>query len=88
MENNNNSSQREELLEQISALEFVIADLKLFLDTHPCNQEVLKVYGEYVRQSKELREKFTAFYGPLMAETYEPENYWAWIKNPWPWDAN
>ena len=67
MENNNNSSQREELLEQISALEFVIADLKLFLDTHPCNQEVLKVYGEYVRQSKELREKFTAFYGPLMA---------------------
>ena len=75
MENNNNSSQREELLEQISALEFVIADLKLFLDTHPCNQEVLKVYREYVQQSKELREKFTAFYGPLMAETYEPENY-------------
>lgn len=88
MENSNSNKSREELLEQISALEFVLADLKLFLDTHPCNTEVLSIYGEYVRQVKELRAQFTAFYGPLMAEAYEPENYWAWINDPWPWHAN
>lgn len=87
MENVTQNKEREELLEQISALEFVLTDLKLFLNTHPCNREVLKVYSEYVRQARELRDQYTAFYGPLMAENYEPEDYWAWINNPWPWDA-
>lgn len=88
MENSASNKEREELLEEISALEFVIADLKLFLDTHPCDQDVLKIYSEYVRQVKELRAQFTAFYGPLMAESYEPEDHWAWINEPWPWNAN
>ena len=87
MENVTSNREREELLEQISALEFVLQDLKLFLDTHPCNQEALKIYREYVQKARELRTQYTAFYGPLMAENYEPENYWAWINNPWPWNS-
>ncbi len=79
-------NERRELLEQISAIEFVIADLKLFLDTHPCDADALKLYKDQVQKVKDLREKYVAFYGPLMAECYEPDKTWAWIDDPWPWN--
>ena len=77
---------REELLNKISAVCFVVQDLKLFLDTHPCNEDAIKLYGDYVKEAKKLKEKYTAFYGPLMAEQYEPDDGWKWIDGPWPWD--
>lgn len=86
MEIANKNTDRCKLLEKISVLEFVIADLKLFLDTHPNEQEALNAYGKYVDEVRELRTQYTAFYGPLQAEDYVPEANWAWINDPWPWD--
>lgn len=86
MEIANKNTDKCKLLERISALEFVIADLKLFLDTHPAEKEALDAYRAYVEEVKELRTQYTAFYGPLQAENYEPETCWTWIDNPWPWD--
>lgn len=77
---------REDLLQKISAVCFVVQDLKLFLDTHPENAEAMRLYGDYVREAKKLKERYTAFYGPLMAETFEPDGEWKWIDDPWPWD--
>lgn len=86
MEIANKISDRCTLSEKISALEFVLADLKLFLDTHPTEKDALEAYRKYVKEVAELRTQYTAFYGPLQAENYEPEAHWKWIDNPWPWD--
>lgn len=85
MENTPNMKERDSLLEQISAYEFVLEDLKLYLDTHPCCQEVLTLYRNYVKQAQALREQYVSFYGPLMANNFEPDNFWCWINDPWPW---
>ncbi len=87
MQIDTNNKERDALLEQISAYEFVLDDLKLFLDTHPCNQEILTLYRNYVKKARELTEQFEAFYGPLSACNFEPDNFWCWINNPWPWDC-
>lgn len=86
MEIANKNTDRCRLLEKISALEFVLADLKLFLDTHPTEKDALTTYGKYVNEVKELRTQYTAFYGPLQAEDYDPEACWTWINDPWPWN--
>ncbi len=81
-----NIPSRCELIEALSAHEFVIADLKLFLDTHPCDSDALSAYRKCVKEAGELRTRYEAFYGPLQAESYQPDESWAWICNPWPWD--
>ncbi len=84
---NTNRVNKQELLDRIYALDFAISDLKLFLDTHPCNEEALSLYRKWVEENTSLKETYTAFFGPLMAETYVPGNYWAWIEDPWPWST-
>ncbi len=79
---------KDELLDELSAVCFVVQDIKLFLDTHPCDKDMISMYREYVAQSKQLKQQYEAFYGPLVAETYEPEEKWRWIDDPWPWECS
>ena len=80
-----NCNARKQLTEQLSATEFVLYDLRLFLNTHPTCIEALTAYKKLVKEAKELRAKYQSAYGPLQAESYEPENCWGWIDDPWPW---
>jgi len=80
-----NCTQRQKLSDQLSATEFVLYDLRLFLNTHPTCPDALTAYKKLVKEAKELRTKYESMYGPLQAEGYEPENCWGWIDGPWPW---
>lgn len=77
---------REQLLRQISAYDFAIVELHLFLDTHPNDNAIASKLDEYVMKSNELRREFESRYGPLTAMGKDA-NRWAWISNPWPWDT-
>ncbi len=37
---------RSELLEWINVVSFAVDDVKLFLDTHPCNEDALEYFEE------------------------------------------
>ena len=39
---------RNDLLNWINVVSFAVDDVKLFLDTHPCNQEALVYFEEYL----------------------------------------
>lgn len=74
-------------LVELMALDFAIDELGLYLDTHADDQEVLQLYWSYIKLSKEGREKYQKLYGPLMKKDLTPEDGFAWLKNPWPWEV-
>ena len=43
---------RHELMEWINIVSFAVDDVKLFLDTHPCNTEALEYFEEFKRITK------------------------------------
>ncbi len=73
-------------LVELMALDFAIKELNLYLDTHANDQEVLQLYWSYIKLAKEGREKYQKMYGPLTSNDLTPEDGYAWLKDPWPWD--
>ena len=74
-------------LVELMALDFAIKELNLYLDTHANDKEVLELYWSYLKLTKEGREKYEKMYGPLMSTDLTPEDGYAWLKDPWPWDV-
>jgi len=73
-------------LVELMALDFAIDELGLYLTTHSSDQEVLQLYWSYIKLASEGREKYQKLYGPLLQTDLTPEDGFAWIKDPWPWD--
>ena len=63
-----------------------IDELGLYLTTHANDQEVLQLYWSYIKLAQEGREKYEKMYGPLLQTDLTPEEGFAWLKDPWPWD--
>jgi spore coat protein JB len=75
---------RDEMLRQLSALDFYSIDLHLYLNTHPDDKDALNKYNTVVTEAAALRRDFESTYGPLSMG--QPSKYpWQWIENPWPW---
>ena len=74
-------------LNELQALEFVLVELGLYLDTHEEDKEAFELFREYVALEKEGREKYEAMYGPLtLAATANGNEFGRWLKDPWPWN--
>lgn len=79
---------REKLIMCISEVSFYMDDLRLFLDSHPCDQEALAAYEEFHKRRKALVEEYEDMYGPMTS--YGRNNscdMWNWTKYPWPWEG-
>lgn len=77
---------RDELLKQLTALDFMAVDLQLYLDTHPNDRGALCKYNAIVAQAAMLRSMFERLYGPLCSFRSNSQYPWQWINNPWPWN--
>ena len=73
-------------LVELMALDFAIDELGLYLTTHAQDQEALQLYWSYIKLAKEGREKYQKMYGPLLQTDLTPEDGFAWLKDPWPWE--
>ena len=74
-------------LGELQALEFVLLELGLYLDTHQADEEAFALFQQYAALEKAGREKYEAMCGPItMAATANHKSYSCWINNPWPWD--
>ena len=73
-------------LVELMALDFAIDELGLYLVTHAQDQEALQLYWSYIKLAQEGREKYQKLYGPLLQTDLTPEDGYAWLKDPWPWD--
>lgn len=77
---------RQELLNKIQILEFVVHDAGLYLDTHPMDQVALCYYHNYREMLDAAVAEYTACYGPLTMGSVLSTNKWTWIEHPWPWE--
>ena len=80
-------TERDMLLKRISALDFAIVELDLYLDTHAFDQETTDKLNYYKQKSKILKKEYAEKFGPLSSKSKE-KNRWSWISDPWPWESN
>jgi spore coat protein JB len=74
-----------ELLKQITAANFMVEDLHLYLNTHPADREALVKYNAFVMQAHSLKQQYERLYGMLHEHNASPYP-WQWINQPWPWE--
>lgn len=72
-------------LNELQALEFVVTELGLYLDTHPDDEEAFYVYKQYVELEKNARQAFVENNGPLFQSDSAQDGHYTWIQDPWPW---
>jgi spore coat protein JB len=78
---------REQLMCCITEVSFAIDDVKLYLDTHPCDKEALEYYENYRQLRKEAIKEYRDCYGPISSYDVKTENVWTWVTEPWPWEG-
>ena len=78
---------REELMREIHALSFAMAEAQLFLDTHPECRDALTYFRDTRNQLDGLMTEYQNKYGPLFADMTVGDK-WTWVDGPWPWQHN
>lgn len=73
-------------LAELQALEFVLVELGLYLDTHQEDAEAMELFRQYSALEKAGRERYEAKYGPVTQPATAQSKTWSWIKDPWPWN--
>lgn len=84
--NAQNSCTQREMLHKIMSLNFAINDLALYLDTHPNDQNAIRMHCEYSEKQIELTAEYQKLYGPLTINFIS--DTWDWIDQPWPWERS
>jgi spore coat protein JB len=77
-----------QLLEQLQAVDFVLVELTLYLDTHPQDEESITQFNHYAKERKRLKKLFESQFGPLMQYGNSFSGCpWNWNEAPWPWQV-
>lgn len=72
-------------LNQLRALDFVILELGLYLDTHPYDAEAFALFQEYVNMERSARAAYVEQHGPLVQSDAAMDGSFTWGNGPWPW---
>lgn len=71
---------------ELQALHFVVAELGLYLDTHPDDKEAFALFREYSKLAKEGKQRYEAECGPLTQMGAAQKDRYEWLDSPWPWE--
>lgn len=77
-------NRREKLLRSLSAAQFALWELHVYLDTHPADLEAIALHEKYEKKCRTLKSEYEAAYGPLSPMNGEGV---AWLQEPWPWET-
>ena len=77
---------RKRLLKEIMQHDFVLAELTLFLDTHPDNCEAISMFYKFQDEAQRLKNEYARLFGPLTPSVKNNQEKWEWSKGPWPWE--
>ncbi len=71
---------------ELQALEFVLTELALYLDTHQNDREAFQLYRQYAKLAEEGKARYAALYGPLTHLDGAATERYEWLNDPWPWE--
>lgn len=73
-------------LAELQALDFVLTELALYLDTHQGDREAFALFQQYAAIAKEVRARYEAMSGPLTHAAAAKGDRYTWLEGPWPWN--
>ena len=73
-------------LTELQALEFVVLELGIYLDTHPEDEEAFQLFRQYVAMERSARAAYEEANGPLMKDSAVNFGAHRWLNDPWPWN--
>lgn len=75
-------------MEELQAVDFVLVDLTLYLDTHPEDYEAINQFNQFAKERRRLKKVVESMYGPLQQFGNSYSGYpWNWDDSPWPWQV-
>lgn len=74
---------RQQMLLKLSAIQFAMWEMRVYLDTHLDNKDAQNLYEKYKTQFEKIKKEYEEAYGPL---TLNGQNSDEWLQDPWPWD--
>ncbi|WP_312108858.1 spore coat protein CotJB [Brevibacillus reuszeri] len=76
------------LLEELQAIDFVLVELNLYLDTHPTDANAVEQFNQFTEKRWALANEFETLYGPLQNFGRSYSGFpWQWTEEPWPWQV-
>ena len=73
-------------LAELQALEFVVLELSIYLDTHKDDTEAFNMFKQFSAMEKAARAAYESKYGPITKETAAASGSYQWLSEPWPWN--
>lgn len=73
-------------LRELMALDFVVKELTLYLDTHEDDDAAFALLRQYLELAGEARRRYTQRCGPLMQTDLQQAERYTWLCSPWPWE--
>lgn len=73
-------------LTELQALEFVVLELGLYLDTHPDDTEAFSLFRQYAAMERAAKTAYESKFGPLLQSNTDSCNSYRWLEGPWPWN--
>ncbi|WP_079509587.1 spore coat protein CotJB [Mesobacillus jeotgali] len=73
-------------MEELQAVDFVLVELTLYLDTHPEDYKAINQFNQFAKERRRLKKVVESMYGPLQqfGNSYSGHP-WNWDDGPWPW---
>ncbi len=74
---------------RISAYDFAILEVELYLDTHPRDERALQLREVYRDKRRELVEQYEKQFGRYIVtcdDVCDEASSWVWVHDPWPWE--
>ena len=71
---------------EMMAIDFVVDELELYLDTHAGDREAFAMYQTMLAMQKEARERYVRMCGPIQQKDQLGMDRYVWLNGPWPWE--
>ncbi len=82
------SAEYYQILEELQAVDFLLLELTLYLDTHPRDVDAKNQFHQYAEYKNQVRSQFEQKFGPLQQFTQSATaQKWNWNEGPWPWQV-
>ena len=71
---------------ELMAIDFVVDELELYLDTHWEDREAFELYQTMLGMQKEAKERMVRLCGPICQTDQLGMDAYRWLNGPWPWE--
>ncbi|KAF6577023.1 cotJB protein [Paenibacillus polymyxa] len=76
------------MLEKLQAVDFVLVELNLYLNTHPDDLQAIEQFNKLTQERTAIANEYQMLYGPLQNFGRAYSKYpWEWSQSPWPWQV-